>query len=97
MFRPRRRTLIVGNIRQGALLFIVEACPVFQVYGDGGGVVERAFSRLIGAGDFDAFVGSERACRYARHGRCGRGACCGGGLGGYAPWMDMSESPRAKV
>lgn len=91
MFLPRRGTLIVGNVRQGALLLVIEACPIFQVHGDGGGVVERAFSGLIGAGNFDAFMGSERACRYARDGSCGRGASGGGGLRGHAPWMDLSE------
>lgn len=91
MFLPRRGTLIVGNVRQGALLLIIEACPIFQVNGDGGGVVERAFSGLIGAGNFDAFMGSERACRYARDGSCGRGASGGCGLRRHAPWMDLSE------
>ena len=97
MFLPRRGTLIVGNVRQGALLLVVEACPIFQVHGYGGGVVERAFSGLIGAGHFDAFVGSERAGCYARDGCCGCGSCGGGGLGGYAPWVDVLGLRKAKV
>ena len=95
LFIPRRGTLVVSDIRQGALLFVIEACPIFQVHGDGGRVVERALSSLIGAGHFDAFVGSERACRYARDGSCGCGTCGGGGLGGHAPWIDVSDSKRS--
>lgn len=85
MFRHRRGTLIVSNVRQDTLLFITEVFSVFQVYGDGGGVVERAFSGLIGAGNFDPFMGSERAGRSARDGSCGRGTSGGGGLRGHAP------------
>ena len=37
---PRRGTLVVGDVRQGALFFVIEACPIFQIHGDGGSVVE---------------------------------------------------------
>ena len=80
LFRPRRGTLVVGNVRQSAFLAVREACPVFQVHRDCGDVGERALSGLVRAGDFDTVAGSERACCYTRNGSHGRRASCGGGL-----------------
>ena len=40
LFRPRRGTLVVGNIRQRAFFRVAETGPIFEVNGDGGFVVE---------------------------------------------------------